>query len=1837
MSQSPELAGGEGFTFEGEVAAFYLSALLAEEYAPGVDNRTVVCVSVQQRDYGEPLDDVIVDFEGANSNQVRLSLQVKRALTISQANTNADFRSIIHDSWMTLNKDGFRFNADRYGAAVGTISSAKERALKTLCDWARASLTNDHFEARFEDGGSASIELTAVKDDVTALLEEAKGGCCTREEVHKFLSHFVLIQFDFLREGATAPSEAINRICDCLAPSDVAQAPLVWAKIVQLARSSAGKSGQFDRTRIVREISSLARLSGAASLRPDLDKLMNLAKSYTSSILDDIGGVRLDRSAIHTDLKNKLDVARIVQVRGLPGSGKSVVVRQEVQLALTKGPVLFLKAEQLEGTSWISYATAQGLSDAPLEQLLVEIEATGTPTLFIDAIDRVDKQHQPIVIDVIRAIVESPLLDNWRILVSLRDTGIEVLLNWLGDFLDTLKVETVEVDKLSDEESLALAEAKPHLRSLLFGSPQVKEIVRRPFFAKVLNQSYRDESNALVLAPQSELELIEKWWQRGGYNECGQDVVERQQALLDLASAQALNLSRPVQISRLASKAHISELKTDDILQGYRRDTAVRFSHDIFFEWAFLYVLVDRDADWLKAIRGYGEPPAIARIVELLAQWEYTEGDWAEYLTQIENLKLRSQWLRAWLVGPLHLPNFKADEDQFKEAVFADNFRLFRKALVWFQAERTSPNTQILSGDLPTEKRQQLAYLHGWPSDLSMWERLISFILDHISDVPHKLYPEIMAIFEVWQNALADTSNTMSHSLLQQCGSWLAAMDVANTVKEDSENSRRWREIPERSAFYKSLVKLILRASRVEPDLTSDYLQRVLTSEYIQDDVFQNIIVYSPMLAQSLAQVVTELTVKYLKRELPDEQVARAVQQDISDNEQRNETLAKPEEERTDIEKMVLPLIGSCTLPTDRFTTHDWEELSIYEGAGNYFPSSSLKEPFHSLFQKSPDNALVLFRELCNHAMNAWRQLHKYLRRHHNATPIPLEIEFPWGTQIFWGTNREYLWCRAIFAPKAIGCEFMALEEWCFAELDRGKSVDELIQEIVEGNECIAVLGVASMLAMYTNTISEVTLSLVTSQRLLGSDRERLKQDFGNARATYGNTDDRHLELIRRANQRSVRRKQLSGMVSMFMFGSELLGEQAQNAIIMFKDNLPFEYEEQRNDPQIQDALTQQAMEFAELVEQENYHVEKGSDQIAIVHTSPSAAEPENVERQRSALSFIKRSSMCVWASESIKEKELRDSYTVEEAITLAKEADTNDLFSRLEETQEEWLDIHRGAVAATAAVVLSFREGRTTEEKDWARDVLARAFSLIDELHLGWSLHIATSWHPLIYVAQGLASEFREGSVQQDTGHKLLALVVYPLKIVSSATVNEVFQLWNNSPRLTWTALNVALSLCHVSQRPFNQPLMYRSALYTQSEVQTVLEAALAAYEAENNWMSLPLPSPPWTQIESGEGRPARLRNGRCTADDVVTPSETWKESDIIWDTERATTVLQHIPVENILSSSARREFLNFLEYVLAWTKERSAPFWLKPERWSDLQRIDYSWTDAIGVTLGKVAGFIPISELRTRFLDLILTLDGEICWAMLSPFTRAYACTYIYDAPVVPKDAITILRLCLDRLLQRSNLQSGTHQSDRFTDNNQQQLINTLMFVSVDHDEMAARYANGDWSEIGLILPLVDHFVRISGWSRLVMSRFLSLCECSKASYPADMFADQVLSIIGDGAENLADWRGTLIASRIAELVQYFAHRDAPMALSVAQKHLRLLDVLVDMGDRRSAALQLSESFREVRLPSAPDERNFHGGATYIQTNFNGSVGAVNINSNVNGPAIGAQTNIESPETNT
>jgi hypothetical protein len=336
--------------------------------------------------------------------------------------------------------------------------------------------------------------------------------------------------------------------------------------------------------------------------------------------------------------------------------------------------------------------------------------------------------------------------------------------------------------------------------------------------------------------------------------------------------------------------------------------------------------------------------------------------------------------------------------------------------------------------------------------------------------------------------------------------------------------------------------------------------------------------------------------------------------------------------------------------------------------------------------------------------------------------------------------------------------------------------------------------------------------------------------------------------------------------------------------------------------------------------------------------------------------------------------------------------------------------------------------------------------------------------------------------------------------------------------------------------------------------------------------------------KLDSKHARSRRYHSGEYQEDDTANPAEVWNEPDTHWYSQYGAKILPLLPLEGILGSGAKDPFLGFLSRLLTWTNEKNAPPWVKKGRRNRTAASLFEWTHALGLALGRASGLLTLEEIKPTFLEPIFDLEGDACWALLAPFTSAYVCSYVYDAAIVPADAVAILDLCLARFLALPSFNRQSHRSGEFYGFDQPRLIETLMFVSVEHATLAARYVNGDWSEIDRILPLIDRFVRAGGWAASVMGPFLTLCERAKASYPAEVFADQILAVVGDGSEQLKGWQNTFIQARIAGLVQYFADRDA-FPLNLAQKFLRILDLLVDMGDRRSAALQLSEAFREIR----------------------------------------------------
>jgi hypothetical protein len=293
----------------------------------------------------------------------------------------------------------------------------------------------------------------------------------------------------------------------------------------------------------------------------------------------------------------------------------------------------------------------------------------------------------------------SALRASWRIVATVRDNNIEPLRTWLPAGLGREGgISTVFVRPFDEEEAQVLARARPALLPLLFGDERVAEIARRPFFAAVLAASLSRPSDGRPV-PRSETELISAWWARGGYLAAPSMIARRQRTLTRLAKAGAITLGRRITVDALELDV-VDELKQDGILRDAVVGHSVQFAHDIFFEWAFVQLLISREEAWLEEIRAVGEPPVLGRVVELLSQQAFvTEGKWEEHLARIEESSMRSQWLRSWLLGPLGASDFADRAENFADALFGNNARRVMMMLVWFQAEKTRPNPLILSSE----------------------------------------------------------------------------------------------------------------------------------------------------------------------------------------------------------------------------------------------------------------------------------------------------------------------------------------------------------------------------------------------------------------------------------------------------------------------------------------------------------------------------------------------------------------------------------------------------------------------------------------------------------------------------------------------------------------------------------------------------------------------------------------------------------------------------------------------------------------------------------------------------------------------------------------------------------------------------------------------------------------------------------------------------------------------------------------------------------------------------------------------------------------------------------
>lgn len=1755
---STELTGGAGFTFEDFVVAHYLCALLRDEGTAGLNGR-VVSVAGQRAGHDQPMDDLVVEFDDEGAVKT-LGLQVKRRLSVNSG--NADFRAVLTAALAVRGKADFSPETDWYGFVAEFVAIEPLRSLQRLIEWAKASPTEADFARRFEPGGAAAAAERSMRADLATIIGENDHAA--------FFRQLVAQKMEGLGDGGQARADIINRLRESSASGELNDGALLFDRLCRLVREGEANAKKWNRATLLKDLGGAVRLKVSPGYIRDIEKLSSFSLSGLTAIPDDIEGFHVPRTAVEQQISERLKAHRLVNITGLPGCGKSVMLKNIASGASATGPILFLKSDQLVGKNWPTFAAQIGLSH-PLAELLTEIGTKGTPILFIDGIDRIRTDQKAIVTDILHAIEKADDGAKWRVLASSRDQGIEPYRAWFPtSFYREGSIGDVTVEAFSNEEVEALAEQKPILRRLLNGEAQVRQIARRPFFAAVLARSIPEDAPA----PRTEVDLIAAWWARGGHDAAPGDVVLRQRAMLDLAECGVQSLGKNIATRSIptATLPQLVALESDQVIRGINENLSYSFAHDIFFEWAFFRLLLDLGQNWISAITRAGEPPLLGRVVALLAQYSLgTDGEWTEGLRLLEGASLRPQWRREWLTAPPFSATFDESSSEVEQVLFADDHALLEKVLVWFQAQHTTPSPVILAqASLIDESMDKLriADLLGWPSDFTSWERLIRWLLTREERLPVKLLPSVLENLGVWQNACADFKHPLSKLIIGTAERWL--MDVEQVRYVDGRrrfDAGKWDPLGGKSLdrFENSLRQMLLRAARAFPEPAIALLDRAVVNKAMRDKAYGDLMGYSLIMSEVAPDRLVALAKAKILEELPRDRLERERRERRAQIERLDRLRAIPENERTPEQQKVLDH-APLSVMFNSSPHHD--EIGIDRLPTHYFPASALEQPFAALFDQKPEFGLQLVKELAGHATKGWVQL----RELGGATPVPVELDFPWGRQRFWGGWEVYSWAQGQLAPGALECAFLALAHWAHKQLDAGKPTDEVIRSVVERCECYAMAGLALTLAHETRTVSDTTLPLMTCQRLWDHDIARMTQApmrdveipaFGLIDRLKGAKAEAKKYLANRpSNQREVRE-----LAMLFVVGrDEGLREQFRNALAQFPENLPFEFEEERGNAELAASLREKAKRWAGLGDRVNDRQSQDEEKVYIHYDPPEGMSPAQQQRLDSATTYLHEQGVLGWATHYLETGILRQGMTLAEAVAFARDRDKSTLF-------KQRLDVGshtaQSVVSAVAACVI--RHGFDDRANiDWAIDVLRRIENMKELPDQFMGSHIP--WPPANHLVVSLAELRKRNISDKSLAERLLLLTTYPFEGVAKLALLALLRDPDNS--VSWVAAQLAFDLA-LSYRP----IVRRDGRRDNTTERKAHAKALkkAKQRLKNGVIETldPLPTP-WAKSST-------QRRGREWEDE-----DNWIDPDPYFYSKEMADLAKEFPIEAWMASPCIRPLLeNALEQWVQWTAEKLMPSG-KEHNVSDRAATDtFEWARALGDTLSRVAPLIN-DTVMARLIRPFLA-EGDAALTVLARFTDHLVCRQVLDAATVEPGTLKLLDACLDRLVDDRVFQRGWRTGEMHG-YDLPQMVDALLFVNVELAPGAARFANSDWSQIALVLPLVTKLIEQIGWATAVASRFLTLCERAGTAYPVAIFADQANAMLRALTSRQESWTGTLLPARMASVVQRLAEANYPLMPDTAQRLLTVLDGLVDLGDRRSAALEQSDAFRRVQSVGNP-----------------------------------------------
>jgi hypothetical protein len=924
--------GSGGATYEHNVQAAYLLAMLLKVETPLVTMGKISEVAFQTTSKGYATDDLLVEVDLGSGIKKKILGQIKYNVALTE--TNETFNEVITAFWKDFNNTKFNKSTDRLLLVKSNLTNNDKKHFNVLLDW--ASTHNNEIDFYKE------VERIAIKKQHLNIFENLLKNAnddedVPKKDIWKFLRCMALVGYDFTTETSTAYSNVLNIITLTKATDCTLTGSQIWNNLLALAAQYNLNGGAlsyaeciqldvykcFDPSVFDNTFTSVSKLKEDGNI---------IIEPFTSSIED----FHLDRS---NTLEELLEISKKHQftiISGSAGAGKSALLKDFIETYHDKTNIFVFKAEQFNESTLSHVFTRLGVTHS-ISDIVNSIGFLKEKLIVIDSLEKLLEANPENAFQQFLTKIKS--FKDVKVIFTSRAYAVNLILQkyYVSD------VEAIEVKLMSDEElDLALLHF-PNLKPY-FENSGIKEILRSPkylqFAVNTIGVSGFQVEDLSLIDFKSKLwsHIIEKSTIAGSGM-----ARKRGKAFSNVAIKRAQSMRLFVEPDEGVDEAAIEALLDDHILYKNRNEYQFAPSHDILEDWALVKHLSKLKAD-APTIEDFfnkiGSQPAFRRAFRLWVE-DYLIEDTDSIVTiirsTINNDKIEKYWTDEILVSVFRSKDASPFFKSFKADLLANNASFLGRCLMLTR-------TACKEYGLGSEKNKSILFPAG-----SVWKELLVFIAENVTELS-SLRESIFSLLLDWELRFLLDSDNLSLEEIEACKS-IVIHFIHQIESEDdfwlNKLSREKYKIQELVYLFFSL------SSYAKPELI-DFLNRANSKEGVPwriQQFFETAIkialggLRNPSLIKEFPELLISLTDKNWKTQ-PKEEVEEIK---IDGHRRISSFLPKPKPKKE-------------------------ESWGIENSKFDYYPSGIYKTFAAGLFSTHPVKAISFVTKFINYSVDFFMQ-----------------------------------------------------------------------------------------------------------------------------------------------------------------------------------------------------------------------------------------------------------------------------------------------------------------------------------------------------------------------------------------------------------------------------------------------------------------------------------------------------------------------------------------------------------------------------------------------------------------------------------------------------------------------------------------------------------------------------------------------------------------------------------------------------------------------------------------------------------------------------------------------